>query len=99
MTARLAYKIHSPPEFQQLTSQMLEMEGFCICGRLIQRLEGKFILAAVTPSNGMTAVAAYCQPCSQVLNRALLGLRKVSFMDNTESIPGPLVPRNERPAS
>ena len=99
MTARLAFKLRMPAEMQQLASQMLDMEGFCICGRLIARLEGKFLLSAVMPSVGFTTLAAYCQPCAQILNRCLLGLKKASYIDGTESMDPQYIPRNERPAS
>lgn len=95
---RLAYKIHTPAELQQLGSQMLDSEGFCGCGRLITRLEGKFLLAAVMPSKSMTTLAAWCQPCAQSINAVLLRLhKKTRFMDNTESVPGPQVPRITKP--
>lgn len=84
---RLAYKLHLPIEMQQLGNQMLDSEGFCVCGRLIGRWEGKFLLAAVVPSKETTILAAYCQPCSQILNNTLLRLRKANYMDSTESVP------------
>ena len=94
---RLAYKIHCPAELQQLGSQMLDSEGFCGCGRLIARLEGKFLLAAVMPSAAVTTLAAWCQPCAQTINATLLRLKKTGFMDKTESVPGAQVPRIVKP--
>lgn len=90
---RLAFKLHLPAEMQQLASQMLDMEGFCHCGRLITRWEGKFILAAVVPSKETTIVAAYCQPCAQIINQALHSLRKATYVDKTEAINPLQVPR------
>lgn len=83
---RLAYKIRLPVELQQLANMMLDQEGFCACGRLIGRWEGKFLLAAVMPSKEMTTLAAYCQPCSQQLNATLIRLSKVKYMDKTEAV-------------
>lgn len=97
MTERLAFKTRLSPEIQQLGSQMLDMEGFCTCGRLIGRWEGKFLLAAVMPSKEMTTLAAYCQPCSQVINATLIRLRKVSYTDKTESVSPQSVQRNNHP--
>ena len=94
---RLAYKIHLPIEMQQLGSQMLDSEGFCACGRLITRWEGKFLLAAVMPSVAETTLAAWCQPCAQVINATLKRLHKTSFMDKTESVPSAQVPKIVRP--
>lgn len=91
---RLAFKLHLPVELQQLGSQMLDMEGFCQCGRLIGRWEGKFLLAAVMPSKSITTLAAYCQPCSQVINRTLVDLRRGSYTDKTEAVSPLIVPRN-----
>lgn len=99
MTVRLAYKLRLPLEMQQLGNQMLDSEGFCVCGRLISRLEGKFLLAAVVPSQFTTILAAYCQPCSQVINRTLKSLRSANYMDKTESVPPLLVQKDERTAS
>jgi hypothetical protein len=96
---RLAYKLRLPLEMQQLGNQMLDAEGFCACGRLIHRLEGKFLLAAVMPSKEMTTLAAYCQPCSQVIQRCLLGLRQVNFMDKREALPGATVPHIIKPVN
>lgn len=91
---RLAFRLHLPAEMQQLGSQMLDMEGFCHCGRLIGRWEGKFLLAAVMPSKETTILAAYCQPCSQLINHTLAGLRHAKYVDETEAIPAKTVPRN-----
>ena len=96
-SVRLAFKIRTPADLQQLGSHMLDMEGFCICGRLIGRWEGKFLLAAVMPSKEFTTLAAYCQPCSQVINQALVNLRKGTYFDKTESIPANTVPRKSNP--
>lgn len=85
-TQRLAYKLKLPIEMQQLANLLLDTEGFCACGRLIGRWEGKFLLAAVMPSKEMTTLAAYCQPCSQILNSTLIRISKTNYMDKTESI-------------
>lgn len=90
---RLAFRMHMPAELQQLGLEMLDMQGFCQCGRLIQRLEGKFLLAAVMPSKATTVLAAYCQPCSQVINATLINLRRAKYVDKTESVSPPTVPR------
>lgn len=86
MTNRLAFKLKLPLEMQQLGNQMLDMEGLCVCGRVITRWEGKFLLAPVMPSKEITILAAYCQPCSQVINRTLLSLRTTAYLDKTESV-------------
>lgn len=90
---RLAFKIQNPRELQQLGNHMLDMEGFCQCGRLIKRLEGKFLLAAVMPSKAMTTLAAYCQPCSQTIQATLVSLRKMQYTDDTEAVDPLTVPR------
>lgn len=90
---RLAFKLRLPVEMQQLGNHMLDMEGFCHCGRLIGRWEGKFLLAAVTPSKETTILAAYCQPCAQTINRTLKSLRNSTYFDATEAIPAHSVPR------
>lgn len=96
MTARLAYKTPTPRALQQLGSQMLDMEGFCACGRLIGRLEGKFLLAAVMPSKVVTTLAAYCQPCSQVIQSTLVSLHKTQYTDKTEAVNPLVVPRTNK---
>lgn len=93
MTHRLAYKLRLPIEMQQLANQMLDTEGFCACGRLIGRWEGKFLLAAVMPSKEMTTLAAYCQPCSQMINGVLIKIKKTSYTDKTEAVYPLSVPR------
>jgi hypothetical protein len=93
VTERLAYKIHMPAELQQLSMQMLDQEGFCHCGRLIRRLDGKFMLAAIVPSKETTILAAYCQPCSQIINACLHNLRKAHYIDQTPAINPLSVPR------
>lgn len=93
---RLAFKLHLPIEMQQLGLQMLDMEGFCQCGRLITRWEGKFLLAAIMPSKEMTTLAAYCQPCAQTINAVLVGLRKSAYVDKTEAVAPLTVPRNNQ---
>lgn len=84
---RLAFALQCPAEIAQASTQLLDSEGLCACGRVMRRLDPKFILTNVVPTRLTIIVAAYCQPCSLAINGTLKGIHKVAYHGTTETAP------------
>jgi hypothetical protein len=76
---RLAVKISLPIVVQQICNSIIDSEGTCTCGRVMRRLDAKLVMMTAVPSQGQMVAAAYCLPCSTVINNALRGLRNVTY--------------------
>lgn len=84
---RLAWKLGMDIQLLQSSRMMLNSEGTCACGRVLTTLTPKFILINAVPSLGQMAMAAYCSPCSQRINRVLKNLHKSIYGRGTETAP------------
>lgn len=84
---RLAYKIHMSAEVLHATTALLNSEGTCSCGRVLRKLDAKFILISAAPSAVAMAIAAYCHECSQMINKTLKSCHRVIYGAGTETAP------------
>lgn len=84
---RLAYKIHTSAEVQHVSTFLLNGEGTCACGRVLRKLDAKFILINAIPTVEMMVIAAYCHECSQMINKTLKSCQRVIYASNTETAP------------
>lgn len=84
---RLAICVPLPMEAQQIADALIDAEGTCTCGKIMQRIEAKLVLMTAAPSQNKMIAAAYCLPCAAQINKTLKALRNVRYFGNTETAP------------
>lgn len=76
---RLAVKIPIPLVAKQVADHLMDSEGTCTCGRIMRKLDAKLVMMTAVPSKNALLAAAYCLPCSGIINRALASLKSVVY--------------------
>lgn len=82
METRLILAVPLSNEQAQATKHLMDAPGTCACGRILKRMDPKFVLgqinsiyASVRDAQNMLVIAIYCEECFHKINNLFISIK------------------------